>query len=86
MYYLRLIIKNNGIYLDEKSIAERRLKHERATDPVKSFLNEAIAEDSTPNDYVVRAELYDAYRQYCNKYKLPVKNQIAFGKEISNAT
>ena len=24
MYYLRLIINNNGIYLDEKSIAERR--------------------------------------------------------------
>lgn len=83
MYYLRLIVDNNVIYLDEKSIAERRLKHERLTNPVKVFLNEAMAEDSLADDYVPKAVLYRAYTQFCNEYKLPVKSQIGFGKEIS---
>ena len=83
MYYLRLIIKNNGIYLDEKSIAERRLKHERATNPVKAFLDEVMAEDSLEDDYVPKAVLYSAYIRFCKKYKLPIKSPVGFGKEIA---
>ena len=83
MYYLRLIINHNGIYLDEKSIAERRLKHERATNSVKTFLDEAMAKDSLKDDFVLKSVLYSAYNRFCKKYKLPFKSPVGFGKEIS---
>ncbi len=85
MYYLRLIINNNGIYVDEKSIAERRLKHERTTNPVKAFLDEAMAEDSLEDDYVSKSDLYSAYMRFCKKYKLPIKPNVGFGKEIAKS-
>jgi putative DNA primase/helicase len=84
MVYLRLLVNNNGIYLDEKSISERRLKHERLTDPIKAFLDEAMAEDSQVDDYVPKGVLYNAYERFCRKYKLPIKSSIGFGKEITN--
>ena len=83
MFYLRLIINNNGIYLDERSIAERRLKHERAINPVKAFLEEVMAEDSLADDYVPKSVLYSAYNRFCKKYRLPVKSLVGFGKEIA---
>ena len=83
MYYLRLIISNNGIYIDEKSIAERRLKHEMATSPVKAFLDEAMAKDSLEDDYVPKSELHTAYVRFCKKYKLVFKSPVGFGKEIT---
>jgi putative DNA primase/helicase len=83
MFYLRLIINNNGIYLDERNIAERRLKHERTTNPVKACLDEVMVEDSLADDYISKAVLYGAYKRFCKKYKSPIKSQVGFGKEIA---
>ncbi|ALI36859.1 hypothetical protein NMY3_02669 [Candidatus Nitrosocosmicus oleophilus] len=83
MISLRLLLKNRGIHLNEKTAEARRIKHERAVNPVKAFLAEAVADESLTTDYVVKEHLFEAYRKYCNIYKLPHKPMVALGKEIA---
>ncbi len=46
MHALSIILKNKGIYLNEKTVDERRLKYEMAANPVKSFIDNVIEDDS----------------------------------------
>jgi len=45
MIALRRIRKTKDIYVDEKTIEERRIKYERTAKPIKTFIDEAVAED-----------------------------------------
>ncbi len=71
MRALRNILKNNGIHLNEKTIEARTAKHERAVNPVQAFVAEAIFDDSTESDYVVKADLYGAFKKYCKNTPCP---------------
>ncbi len=83
MMALRNILKNNGIYLNEKTIEERTSKHERACNPVKAFVSEAIEfDDSSENDYIIKNDLYRSYRKYCKKYSLAPKSIEALGRDL----
>jgi putative DNA primase/helicase len=82
MTALRRILKNNGIFINEKTIEQKRKKSERANDPVKVFLEEAVAEDSTEDEWMSKADLYHAYIKFCNKYKLAFKPIETFGKDL----
>ena len=68
MHALRRIIKTNELYVNEKTIDQKRLKYERMVNPIKSFKDEVIAEDSTEDSHVSKEVFYDAYVKYCNKY------------------
>ena len=81
MKALRRIQKNDKIFLDEKTIQERRQKHELISNPIKSFINDAIAQDSVYNDdYTTKENLYKAYRNFCTYHKLPIESQENFSK------
>jgi putative DNA primase/helicase len=82
MKALRDIMQKNRIYLNAKTIKERRLQHDRAVNPVKAFVEEAISEDSIPEDYTIKADLYAAFRKYIKEHSLPSKSIEAFGKEL----
>ncbi|CAN5864893.1 hypothetical protein BH23THE1_BH23THE1_13460 [soil metagenome] len=41
---------------------------ERVVNPVKCFLDEAIAEESLTSEYIVKEHLYEAYLKYCKIY------------------
>ena len=45
MVYLRHIQKNKELYVNEKTTEEKRAKYERAVNPIKAFLEEALAEE-----------------------------------------
>jgi hypothetical protein len=47
-------VLNNGIFVREKSIEQRREKHEVAVNPIGYFLKEAIAEDSVETDNIYK--------------------------------
>lgn len=87
MMSLRRILKNERIYLNEKTIEERRLKTVRVADPVGMFLEEAVeileGEDNY-NDpgFVTKDDLYIAYKKFCKKYKLPSKSKEIFCREV----
>ena len=82
MNNLRMILRRGDLYLNEKSIEELRLKTERATDPIRFFVEEAIAEDCIEIDWTFKSVLYDAYIKFCKKYRIAPKSIEAFGKEL----
>ena len=84
MKALRRILKDKRLFLNEKTIEERMLKHQRAVNPVKSFIDEAVAEDSIMSDHIIKSEIYDAFLKYCNNYSIPPKSIEAFGKDLKN--
>ncbi len=82
MIALRRLLKNNGIFMNEKTIEERRRKSERVADPIKSFLEEAVTEDSIETDWIVKSEFHSAYVRFCKKYKIAHKSIEVFSKEL----
>jgi putative DNA primase/helicase len=81
MKALRIILKNDKIYLNEKTIQEKRQKDELVSDPIGSFIKDAVAKDSVyDDDYTVKEEFYNAYRNFCKYHRLPIESQENFGK------
>jgi len=73
MVYLRQISKNKELYVNEKTTEEKRAKYERAVNPIKAFLEEALAEELTDADEETKEDIYKAYQKYCDEYYLPVE-------------
>jgi phage/plasmid-associated DNA primase len=51
-----------------------------ATNPIGSFIKNAVAEDSIESDKVTKDELYQVYQRYCIQNKLAVESKENFGK------
>jgi len=83
MVYLRHIQKTKELYVNEKTTEEKRAKYERAVNPIKAFLEEALAEEEELSDDEDRKEdVYNAYVIYCNKYSLPVEKFEMLGRVL----
>lgn len=82
MKALRRLLRNKGIYMNEKTIEERRKKSERVADPIKSFLEDAVAEDSIESDWITKPDFYDAYTKFCNRHKIAIKPIEIFAKDL----
>jgi putative DNA primase/helicase len=81
MVALRRILKiNRGIFMNEKTIHERREKYEIVLDPVGSFVDLAIAKDSIETDRVIKDGLYRAYKRFCKEKRLAIESKENFGK------
>ena len=81
MKSLRTIQINDKIYLNEKTIQERRQKDELVSDPIGSFKNDAVAKDSIYNDdYTTKEDFYNAYRNFCKDHRLHIESEENFGK------
>lgn len=82
MIALRSLLRRNGLYLNEKTIEERREKYEKAVNPIRAFLDEAISEESVESDMVTKDDMYDAYVKYCKQNKIAIKQKESLGKEL----
>jgi phage/plasmid-associated DNA primase len=80
MAELRRIRHMKEIYVNEKTIEEKRLKYERAVHPIKAFFEEAVAEDSKADTKISKSEFHKAYLKYCKKYALPPEKYDYFCK------
>ena len=81
---LRRIIKTKEIYVNEKTIEERRAKYEKAVDPLQSFYDEMVSEYSEPEHLIPKEEFFDAYVKYCQKYRIPHEKYDLFCKNVKN--
>lgn len=82
MVALRRILKDGDIYVNEKTIEERRAKYERIQNPIREFLEEATIRES---GLVRKEDLYVAYQHYCEKYEIPIaKKYDPFCKVLKN--
>jgi putative DNA primase/helicase len=83
MVALRRILKNRGVYINEKTIEERRKKAERVADPIKSFLEDAVADDSDESDWIAKSDFHNAYTKYCKRHKIAIKPIEIFAKDLA---
>jgi putative DNA primase/helicase len=85
---LRTITKNNGIYVNASTIKERRAKAKITENPIKAFLEDALAKEPYEDDYETSDDLYDAFYRYCKYNKLHILGSDAFseilGKEYTH--
>jgi len=78
---LKRLIENHFRFSYHKSADEIMELYTRASDPVKSFLDEQTVED--PNAYIVKQDLYSAYVEYVNSHKLASPlSQTSFFRNI----
>jgi P4 family phage/plasmid primase-like protien len=82
MIALRTLLKNKQICVNNKTIEDKRLKHEISSQPIKSFINEVSDETSTCDEYITKADLYGFYIMFCNKHSIAIKSIESFGKEL----
>jgi putative DNA primase/helicase len=82
MVALGKVLKNKRIFVNEKTIQERREKYELAAKPIECFKQDAIAEDSTEFDQTTKEDLYRAYQIFAKRNKLAVKSKENFGKML----
>ena len=80
MLALRRLLNQNRIFINEKTIEQRRDRYAIAANPVEAFLEDAVAEDSVESDTVVKERLYQAYRRFCKKHNLAILSKESLGK------
>ena len=84
MIALRNVLKNNGVFVSEKTIDQRRERYLLSTDPIEAFIKDAVAEDSVEIDAVTKEMFYQAYRLFCIEHKLAVQSKESLGKILKN--
>ena len=57
MMALKRLLNQNRIFINEKTIEQRRERYAIAANPVKAFLEDAVAEDSVESDTVVKESI-----------------------------
>jgi putative DNA primase/helicase len=82
MIALRRILHNKQIFVNEKTIQERREKYEMATDPIGSFIKNALAEDSIATDQTTKEHYYQSLTKYCQERNLAVPSKENVGKIV----
>ena len=84
MISLRIVLKDNQVYFNKKTIEDKRLNHEISANLVKSFIYEVVDETSTCDESITKDELYEHYLMFCNKRSMPEKKEM-FGKELKKS-
>jgi P4 family phage/plasmid primase-like protien len=74
------IMKNKPVYMDAKTIEDRRHKHELISDPIRAFFDDAIEPDAEGT--VTKERLYEAYRKFCRFQRLPIESYDQFCKLV----
>jgi putative DNA primase/helicase len=74
------IMKNKPVYMDAKTIEDRRHKHELISDPIRAFFDDAIEPDVEGT--VTKERLYEAYRKFCRFQRLPIESYDQFCKLV----
>ena len=84
MIALRNVLKNNGVFVKERTIEQRRERYMVAINPIQAFIKDAVAEDSVVSDVVPKEILYQAYRHFCNEHKLAIQSKETLGKSLKS--
>ena len=81
---LRTVLRNEGIFVNEKTIEQRRERHQLAVNPIQYFLEDAIDIESTESDETPKDTLYEAYTRFCNRHKLAVESKDNLGRILKS--
>ncbi len=76
---LKRLLKNKK-FSSSKSIANVREEYIRMSDSVGAFIMDCV--DASPDEYVIKKDLYVEYTAYCRDRNYPIVSEIVFHKEI----
>jgi P4 family phage/plasmid primase-like protien len=79
---LRTIGKNNQIHINASTISERRAKAKLTQNPVKTFLEDALAKEPNDKDFETGKDLYDAFYRFCQHNKLHILGYDTFSETL----
>ena len=77
---LRTVLRNEGIFVNERTIEQRRERHQLAVNPIQYFLEDANDPESTESDETPKDAFYEAYTRFCNRHKLAVESKENLGR------
>jgi putative DNA primase/helicase len=77
---LRVITKNNEIHVNAATIKERRAKAKLTQNPIKAFLEDALAKEPNDKDFETGDDLYDAFYRFCKYHKLHILGSDMFSE------
>ena len=84
MVELRRITRTKEVYVNEKTIEEKRIKYERTVNPIGSFMQDAISEYSTESHYITKEDFYAGYEKYCKKHAIQPEKFDNFCRILKN--
>jgi len=80
MRALRRITQQQKLYIVENSIAKRRERYERLLNPLISFVENVIINDTEIDS--TKEDTYQAFTNYCKYHKLMIVSRTEFDKEL----
>ena len=79
---MRTIVNRNEIHVNASTISQRRAKAELIRNPVKAFLNDALAKEPDQEDYETSEDMYEAYCRFGNSHKLYLLGSDTFSETL----
>jgi len=84
MSALRRIMKNSAVYVNQKTIAERREKSELLRDPIGRFVKDYVEFDFESESALPKEDLHTEYKTWCKKHDLPIEQYDTFCRILKN--
>lgn len=79
---MRTIVNRNEIHVNASTISQRRAKAELIRNPVKAFLNDALAKEPEQEDHETSDDMYETYSRFCNSHKLYLLGSDTFSESL----
>ena len=76
---LQRLLKNGG-FSHSKSTDVIRDEYERKSSPILAFVKDCL--EQKPNSKETKEAVYNCYKEYCSKEKLPIKANNSFAREL----
>ena len=78
----KTITARNEIHVNAATISARRAKAKLTQNPIKSFLEDALAKEPNEDDFETGKDLYDAFYRFCKHNKLQIEGSDAFSETL----
>lgn len=75
---------SNRQFHGDKPTAEWRVDYIRKSDPIAAFYMDCLIEIPDPDIYISKADLYQAFVNYCKENKLPRVDNTVFSRKIKS--
>ena len=79
---MRTIVNRNKIHVNASTISQRRAKAKLIQDPIRAFLEEALAKEPANDDYETSGDMHDAFERFCQHHTLSGPGFDKFSEDL----
>ena len=81
---MRTIINRNKIHVNAATISQRRAKAKLTQDPIKAFLEDALAKEPTNNNFETGEDMFAAFERFCLYHKISGPGFDKFSEDLKS--